>query len=170
MKLLGRNILLNALYYAVTVGAWPAGVLWLESRWWGLRHPSFSLRVVGNLLGLVAVGLHVWCIILLQRRGGGTPSPVAPPERLVTQGPYAWLRNPLNLGEGLFFLALAAWFGSWALVLYACVALLSFHLFIVTWEEPRQRRVFGSQYVEYAARVNRWLPRRRVPSAPGGAG
>jgi len=36
-----------------------------------------------------------------------------------------------------------------------------FHLFVLLYEEPHLKRVFGGEYEDYCVRVNRWLPRGR---------
>lgn len=155
-----KNLALNLVYYAMTVGALPLGLLQLEARWWGDDHrPQLAVRVAAVALGLLSVSIQGWCIALLQRRGRGTPSLLAATAQLVTTGPYAWLRNPLNLSEVTVFLALAAWCASWILLIYASVAWLAFHLFVVLYEEPRHRRQFGAAYEAYASAVSRWLPR-----------
>lgn len=123
-----------------------------------------SLRSVGIVLGLAGVLLQGWSIVLLQIRGRGTPSPAAPPVRFVSEGPYAWVRNPINLGELLLLFGLAAWFASWVLLVYSALAWLSFQIFIIAWEEPRHRRLYGSEFVRYCVRVSRWSP--RPPTVP----
>jgi len=164
MTLTIRNVAVNSLYYAGTLAALPAAALWLQARWAGLPGSPWPVRGVGVVLGLSGVLLQVGSIALLQTRGSGTPSPVAPPVRLVTEGPYAWLRNPINLGEVLLFLALAAWFAAWILFVYSILAWLVFHVFIVVWEEPRHERLYRGEFARYRARVPRWLPRR--PAVP----
>ena len=159
MTLTLRNIAVNGLYYAVTLGALPTAALWLQARWWGLAKASLSLRSVGVVIGLAGVIIQVWSIVLLQTRGRGTPSPAAPPVRLVSEGSYAWVRNPINLGELLVFLGLAAWFASWVLLVYSALAWVSFQIFIIAWEEPRHRRLYGTEFLRYRGRVSRWFPR-----------
>ena len=160
MGLLLKNLGLNVGYYALTVVAGPAGVLALERSVSGEPPPNFWLRVAGGAVILVSVVVQVSCIITLQRGGAGTPSPLIPPVQLVTQGLYAWVRNPLNLGEVALLLGLAVWFASWGLVCYALAAWLCFHWFVVAYEEPRHRQRFGAGYNGYAARVRRWLPQQ----------
>lgn len=160
MTLTLRNVAVNGLYYAGTVGVLPAAALWAQARWWGLGKFSWSLRAMGMALVLAGAVLQVWSIVLLQTRGWGTPSPATPPVRFVSEGPYAWVRNPINLGESLLFLGLAAWFSAWVLLLYSVLAWLAFHVFIIAWEEPRHRRLYGNEFVGYCVRVSRWLPYR----------
>lgn len=111
------------------------------------------------LLALSGAGLQLWCIVLFQSLGRGTPSPAFAPQKLVSEGLYALVRNPLNIGEVMLFLAIASWFASPLLLAYAALAALAFHCFIVKWEEPQHLKRFGEKYLEYRAKVNRWLPR-----------
>jgi protein-S-isoprenylcysteine O-methyltransferase Ste14 len=163
-----KNLVLNAFYYGVTVAVLPVALLRIEGRWWGAGEPHWILRAISAVLGSAGVLLQGWCIVLLQRRGGGTPSPILPAKHLVTEGPYGWLRNPLNLGEVLLLVALAGWFASWLLLAYAGLAMVGFHIFVIAREEPRHRALFAQPYEAYAARVGRWLPRR--PANPGALG
>lgn len=65
----------------------------------------------------------------------------------------------MNIGEVILFLALALWFASPLLTAYALLAAISFHLFIVIWEEPQHLRRFGKEYSVYETKVNRWIPK-----------
>lgn len=80
-----------------------------------------------------------------------------PPERLVTDGPYAIVRNPMYLGHLIFLAGLAITLRSWF-----AVALLVVH---AVWfgarvreDETRLANLFGGSYTEYAKRVKRWIP------------
>jgi len=165
MNLTTANIAINAAYYFLTVGVAPWLVLMIENRLKLNRHPTSWLRGIGLAVGLLSIALQLWCIVLLQKQGGGTPSPARPPIRLVTTGPYRFVRNPLNIGELGLFLALAAWFGSPLLFIYALLAWCAFHFFIVGWEEPRNLQALGNDYARYRQGVNRWLPRARTVSS-----
>src|SRR5262245_23111361 len=87
---------------AVVVGAWVAGVL-LPVRWPGLD--DVAARVVGYGLGAAGIALMVWALITLQR-AGTTFEPHKGADRLVTDGPFAWRRNPIYLGHVLILLGL----------------------------------------------------------------
>ena len=154
-----RNVALNVLYYAATVVAGPWLVLNLENRL-GLRSVVVpALRVAAVGLAVAAAGFQLWCIVVFQRIGKGTPSPLWPPRQLVRGGPYRWLRNPMNLGEASFLAAMAMWFGSPGLMAYALGAWFVFHAFVVYYEEPGLVRRFGRDYEDYCRGAGRWLPR-----------
>jgi len=91
------------------------------------------------------------------RRGGGGPGMDTPPERLVTSGPFAWCRNPMYLGHIVFLLGLALSLRS---VLAALIALATavWFQFRVQRDERRLGERFGQPYLDYAARVKRWIP------------
>ena len=159
VNLTAANIAINAAYYLLTLGLGPWLFLRIENRVGLDRYPIWWLRGIGIAIGFAGISLQVWCIFLLQKVGRGTPSPALPPKRLVHTGPYRFVRNPLNIGELALFLALSAWFGSLALLLYAALAWVAFHVFIVSREEPRNITEFGNEYARYRENVNRWTPR-----------
>jgi protein-S-isoprenylcysteine O-methyltransferase Ste14 len=152
VSLLAKNLAVNLVYYAVTAAALPAAVLFLEQP----LPPPPILCAGGAAAILAGAALQLWCIVVFHRRGRGTPTPSLPPVELVTSGPYARIRNPMNAGEVLLFAGLAAWFGSIGLVIYATVSWLAFHLFITRYEEPHLARAFGARYEEYRAHTGRW--------------
>jgi protein-S-isoprenylcysteine O-methyltransferase Ste14 len=159
MGLTIKNIFVNLFYYAFTLVAVPCVLLLLEARWDSIGRALTGLRIMSIFLGIAGSLLQLWCIILFQRVGKGTPSPAVPTNKLVTQGPYRLVRNPMNIGEVMVMLALAGWFASWMLLVYAVLAWLAFHVFIVTFEETRHLEDFGGDYEEYKRSVNRWLPK-----------
>jgi len=50
-------------------------------------------------------------------------------------------------------------FSSPSLVVYTAFVAVLFHLFVVWYEEPHLKKVFGQEYVLYMERVPRWVPR-----------
>lgn len=86
-----------------------------------------------------------------------TVRPFQESDALVTEGPFAWTRNPMYTGMLLVLSGEAFMFGTlgpW-LVVPAMWFVLS-RLFIRK-EEAGMRLQFGSAYEEYCLRVKRWL-------------
>ena len=116
---------------------------------------------------LLVIGLEIIldAFVRFVREGRGTPAPVAPPEHLVTRGPYRWVRNPMYLAVLALIAGQALLFASGLLLAYGVVVALAVHTFVVGYEEPTLRQKFGASYDVYAAEVPRWVPRapRRGP-------
>ena len=90
------------------------------------------------------------------RRGAGGPGFAAPPQRLVTDGPYAVSRNPMYLGHLIFMPGLVLAPRSHRAVLLALRQSLRFGERVAI-DERRLERMFGDEYREYRARVPRWI-------------
>ncbi|MGH9386254.1 MAG: methyltransferase family protein [Vicinamibacterales bacterium] len=114
----------------------------------------------GMLLGACGAALALTCILTFVSVGRGTPAPFDPPRRLVVQGPYRFVRNPMYLGAGLALTGAALFYQSIRLLGYAVAFLVITHLFVVLYEEPTLRRTFDGAYETYCARVGRWWPKR----------
>src|SRR5213594_2110654 len=71
--------------------------------WSGMVRPAVIevQQVAGMITGAAAAALALWCIFTFVFLGRGTPAPFDPPRRLMTQGPYRFVRNPMYLGAGL---------------------------------------------------------------------
>jgi protein-S-isoprenylcysteine O-methyltransferase Ste14 len=80
-------------------------------------------------------------------------------QRLVTYGIFAWMRNPLYVGNFLIWLGFIVisgvlWFIPVAILLFAIEYTL-----IVRYEEGVLESIFGEEYLRYKARTSRWFPR-----------
>ncbi|MEX2178508.1 MAG: methyltransferase [Gemmatimonadaceae bacterium] len=119
-------------------------------------------QVAGMGLGAAGAAIALWCIVTFAAIGKGTPAPFDPPRRLVVQGPYRFVRNPMYMGAGLALASAALFYESMTLLVYAGVFLIITHLFVVWYEEPALRRAFGQEYEVYCRHVSRWWPRLRT--------
>jgi protein-S-isoprenylcysteine O-methyltransferase Ste14 len=88
---------------------------------------AFEFAMRGGALILDPLGLPLLAWGYLQyllvgryriARGGGGPGLEAPPERLVTSGPYRFTCNPMYLGHLIFFAGLAVTFRSYFALAY----------------------------------------------------
>lgn len=117
----------------------------------------------GLLLIAAGVALYFACAFWgFALRGKGTPLPMDPPEKLVVEGPYRVVRNPMYWSVGSVMLGEAAVFHSFALLELAAAFAVGVNLFVLLYEEPALRRKFGAEYEEYCRQVPRWLPRLRT--------
>ena len=90
-------------------------------------------------------------------RGGGGPGIEKPPDRIVTDGAYRYLRNPMYLGHLIFMAGLAITFSSWLALALLVFHAGWFHLRVLRDEERLESR-FGDSYRAYKSRVKRWIP------------
>jgi protein-S-isoprenylcysteine O-methyltransferase Ste14 len=122
------------------------------------RTLSGPLQIFGSCLGFFGAAIAVWSIASFVRMGRGTPAPFDPPRKLVTRGPYRYVRNPMYIGAGMALLGAALMYESWMIGGYVAFLLIILHSFVRFYEEPKLRRSFGSDYVGYCDKVHRWLP------------
>jgi protein-S-isoprenylcysteine O-methyltransferase Ste14 len=124
-----------------------------------------SLGWMAAGFGLVAAGetLRLWgvhYIGVISRTRGERLGP------LVADGPFAYIRNPLYVGN------VALWVGFaccaqliWLALLLLFVLGFEYHA-IVRWEESLLASRIGAPYAAYAARVPRWLPALKIDRTP----
>jgi protein-S-isoprenylcysteine O-methyltransferase Ste14 len=129
---------------------------------WGIQIFFFELGAI-RYLGLPPILLgaltYLWCAWDFTFTGRGTPAPIDPPKELVVKGLYRYVRNPMYVGITLILLGEALLFEAAVLFLYAGFLLVCAHLFIVYYEEPTLKRLFGTLYESYCKSVSRWIPR-----------
>ncbi len=157
MFVLARAVTYAALFIGFVLIYLPAQVL----SWSGIVRPAAigGQQIAGMVLGAAGAAVALWCIFTFATVGRGTPAPFDPPRRLVIQGPYRFVRNPMYIGAGLALAGAALFYQSWPLLGYAGAFLLATHLFVLGCEEPALRRTFGPDYEAYCRQVRRWWPR-----------
>jgi len=114
--------------------------------------PGVVLFVAGAALALATIGFFIF-------EGRGTPAVFDPPKKFVPRGPYRYVRNPMYIGGVAMLLGWGLYFTSIAMVLFALVAFLLIHAFVVLAEEPGLGKRFGQEYMDYCKTVPRWIPR-----------
>jgi protein-S-isoprenylcysteine O-methyltransferase Ste14 len=137
---------------------------WLLPIWLGFRvdlEGAARWRWIAAVPSALGFAVALRCVWDFGWTGHGTPAPMVPPTRLVVVGFYRYVRNPMYLG---FFVG---WAGLWvvfgranlAAIAVACTVVLGTALFVLLYEEPHLRKIFGAEYEEYCRNVRRWLPR-----------
>jgi protein-S-isoprenylcysteine O-methyltransferase Ste14 len=133
----------------------------------GQAGSGMALVVAGVLLILMGELLRVWAVRhigTISRTRSGRLGP------LVTTGPFAFMRNPLYIGNiaiwtGFALAARLPWLAPLVIVLLGA----EYHA-IVKWEERLLDSSLGAAYREYAARVPRWFPRLAGATAGSNCG
>jgi protein-S-isoprenylcysteine O-methyltransferase Ste14 len=64
----------------------------------------------------------------------------------------------MYLGAALAVAGAALFYQSIQLLAFVAGFVLITHLFVLLYEEPTLRRLFGPEYASYCQRVHRWLP------------
>ena len=123
--------------------------------------PGASLWIIGALVVAIGEATRLWAVHHIGAISRTRSDRLGP---LVSSGPFAFIRNPLYVGNiflwaGFALSAHLVWFAPLVVVLLA----LEYHA-IVRWEEGLLSERIGEPYVQYVARVPRWLPSWSSPA------
>jgi protein-S-isoprenylcysteine O-methyltransferase Ste14 len=119
---------------------------------WSARGLGLALLCGGAALSAHSVGLFV-------RMGRGTLAPWDPTRALVSAGAYDSVRNPMKAGLFIVLAGEALLLQSPALLGWLALFAAANVIYIRVSEEPGLRARFGQPYLDYCARVPRWLPK-----------
>jgi len=134
---------------------------WFMPRWMagGDLHPRWIIGAIA--LMLIGGAIMLECVWDFAWTGRGTAAPFDPPRRLVITGLYRYVRNPMYLGMAVFLIGEAFVLPQVTREMLLMLAVLAaiIAVFVLTYEEPALRRLFGEDYETYCRNVRRWLPR-----------
>jgi len=121
------------------------------------------LGVLAIVAGFGSIGIGLIILIrtmqLFSAIGKGTLAPWNPPKRLVINGIYRHVRNPMILGVLIIVLGEAILLGSIFIFLWFVIFGIGNHIYFIKKEEPELTVRFGDQYLVYMKNVPRWIPR-----------
>ena len=139
-----------------TVGIIPAQLLSITFGWSHLpsnaRFTGFCIGMVGDLIFLISV--------LCMKDSWRAGIPVKDKTELVTDGIYAYSRNPAFLGFDLQYIGMLLMFCNLLTGMFTVFAIVMLHLQILQ-EERYLTTAFGAEYLKYRHQVFRYLGRRK---------
>ena len=153
-------LLIGAVVFVVVVPgilylAGGAVLQWFLREWLGPL--KYALSVASIVLGLL---IMAWSVATQVIRGRGTPIPTMPPQKLVTNGPYHFTRNPMQLGALIYYFGLGNYFGSFRLgIIMVAIALIIGSCYNKFYEEKELLRRYGTDYEEYRRKTPFLIPK-----------
>src|SRR5690348_15860070 len=150
------------------------GVLFRNRSWFPVLFLGIPLFVPGHMsvtewiIGALAIVAGEWVRLMgVAAAGTVTRRRSRTVQRLVTYGVFAWVRNPLYLGNFLIWTGFTVisgvyWFLPLAIVIFA----IEYSL-IMRYEEGRLESIFGAEYLAYKQSTPRWIPRPSSTHAEG---
>jgi protein-S-isoprenylcysteine O-methyltransferase Ste14 len=129
----------------------------------GFRLPSllywqnqFAIQMI-----IIFAVIGISAVQEFKERGGGTPFPWDPPERLVTTGLYAYVANPMQISMVLIYPVLGFLLNNTWVVLAGIMAII-FYSGIAHWHQDHHlSKTFGDSWRLYRKNVRPWFPRWR---------
>ena len=153
----------SAVFLVLVPGTVAGLIPWSLTHW--RIHPAPAGFADCRFLGVVMAACGAMIVLdsfwRFAIEGLGTPAPVKPPEKLVVNGFYRYVRNPMYVAALWLIFGQAMIFWSRSLIEYGVAVWIIAHVFVTLYEEPTLRKKFGVQYEAYCARAGRWIPRLR---------
>jgi protein-S-isoprenylcysteine O-methyltransferase Ste14 len=112
----------------------------------------------GTLVFALAVGLLCWSHAVLGQNWSPTLQ-IGEGHRLVTAGPYRYVRHPIYAAHWLWALAQPLLLHNWIAGLSALAAVAPMYLLRIRREERMMLEHFGEEYRSYMTRTGRLIPR-----------
>jgi protein-S-isoprenylcysteine O-methyltransferase Ste14 len=139
----------------------PASLFWLAAagsdRW--RFESSFELLALCVAFTTLGLGFALWTCWVQFHRARGTPVPIMATQKLLTDVPYSFCRNPMVFGTLVCYFSIAVLTGSFLPVL----AVLFFALFLLSYiklvEEKEMALRFGDEYIRYKQNTPFIIPR-----------
>jgi len=125
--------------------------------------PSLHFGTINSILGisLMVVGFYfaLWSIYAQFTRAQGTPLPILPTQKLLTDGPFRFCRNPMTFGTIVAYLGIGIYAGTIAGIgMVLCFGMLLI-LYLKLLEEKELAERFGEAYLKYKQEVPFIIPR-----------
>lgn len=151
-----KNHTVETLMGIATVGIIPAQLLSIGFGW---SHLSANARFTGFCIGILG-DLFFLISVLCMRDSWRAGIPDRDRTELVTNGIYAFSRNPAFLGFYLQYIGVLLMYCNLLTGMFTVFAIVMLHLQILQ-EEHYLTTAFGTKYLDYCHQVRRYLGRRK---------
>lgn len=145
-------ILPPAPYAAAILGGW-----WLDRHVFRLgldmgpaARPLAGLAVAAGLFLMAWAAFRFW-------RHHTTINPYGSASSLCTDGPFRFSRNPIYLGDWFLLAGLSLWFSTLWPILLSPAVWVTIRYGVIRYEEAHLEARFGDEYLNYKAKVRRWI-------------
>ena len=121
--------------------------------------PSSTYLIFGTTLLFIGESIRMWAV---SYAGGVTRTRNVGAPQLCTSGPYAFVRNPLYVGNMMMYLGIVFIAGAANVYLMAATTVGFFliqYSLIISLEEETLKGLFGNSYEEYKENVPAIFPR-----------
>lgn len=113
-----------------------------------------------SMLGWVCVPLALVGLVVGRRQFAKADAEIMTfnaPRNLVTEGLFAYSRNPMYFSMLLLLFGAALLAGHWAGLLFPLIFFIAANWWYIPFEERAADEVFGESYRQYRSRVRRWI-------------
>jgi protein-S-isoprenylcysteine O-methyltransferase Ste14 len=124
--------------------------------WASVRLPTWA-RWAGVVVGVLVVPSAYWILTTLGANVSETVLTKSQ-HRLVTTGPYRWVRHPLYAAGIALFVGIGLMAASWFILVWAVAAAIGVRLVVVPQEEAHLLARFGDDYRRYRSGTGSLLP------------
>lgn len=147
-----RVLVVSPLFAAVLV--YLAEPPWMA--WASLSIPLW-IRWIGVALGVAVIPLFYWVLATFAASRDETV-PTRQPHRLVTIGPYRWVRHPMYAVAIALAVSIGLIAANWFILLWTMVVLVAVRLVVIPREEAKLLEMFGDEYRRYRSGTDSFLP------------
>lgn len=163
-RLLARTGMQTLFFWGTFLLVIPVVVSLVEAQWMLRIDVPLAVRIAGGVLLVCATALGIWSAVSMSVKGEGTPLPSQMARRLVTTGPYRYVRNPMAVAGIAQCVAVGLLLGSWMVVAYSLFGSILWNTVVRPLEEADLESRFGSDFAAYRSRVACWVPVRPAAS------
>ena len=139
-----------------------AFVSWGTFTWLDIPYewPPADLNPILRIFALVCIVVGLSVMFVLIFRFSWSRAMGQKVDALVQSGLYRFTRNPQTVACGIAVIGYALLWPSWHTLGWVVLFFVIVHLMILT-EEEHLREVFGEEYIQYSARVPRYIGFRK---------